>query len=60
MGLRSPGRHSSDNWNPLAPVAKTPHYTASRFDLYDMDAVGQKRAIPGEPRTFGIKLRVDF
>lgn len=35
-------------------------YHVRMFDLYDLDFVGQRFAILGEPRTFGVELRYDY
>ncbi len=35
-------------------------YKTRLFDSYNQDLVGQKFIILGEPRTYGVELRVDF
>lgn len=35
-------------------------YHTRLFDLYNTDEVGQKLVMLGDPRTYGIELRVDF
>lgn len=46
MCSRSPGRHL-DNWTRL-------------FTPYNTDEVDQKPVMLGDPRTYGLELRVDF
>lgn len=63
MWFRSLGRHTARL--PAQPVRlnkvqQTPSYTASLFDLYNTDKVGQKPVMPGDPRTYGAELRMDF
>lgn len=35
-------------------------YNVRMFDLYDLDFVGQRFAILGDPRTYGVELRYEY